>query len=77
MPMTFEEKMRLALELYKIGEAVQLRDKGGEILLGAEIPETVDPKKVRVIDGIDAEEWKASTWPQLFEGARVGRKRNA
>lgn len=74
--LTFTDKMELALELYKNGEAVQLRDKHGEILLGAEIPETIDPKNIRVIDGIDVNEWKRSDWSQVLESAQYWSLKN-
>jgi len=68
--MTFKEKMDLALELYKIGEPVVLKEKGGKIIHGEETLETTDLSKCRVIEGIDVDEWKVSYWSQLLESAR-------
>ncbi len=75
--MTFLEAMKLAVELYRIGEPVVLKDQSGNVLHGQETLSTItDLKKCRVISDIDAETWKVSHWPQVLEGARQGWLRN-
>jgi hypothetical protein len=69
----FSKAMNLALELYRSGEAVVLKDKNSSVIHGQVELTALGLSKCRLIPDIDILEWKASEkyWQEILRGARL------